>query len=89
MSDAEARAMLAADLKALADGEPVKTSLAEAVRHRLLRAETKLQALEAVHDPKQCDEHECLVCGVILCPHGEPLHLDKDGCPACTIHDHP
>lgn len=27
---------------------------------------------------------DCLVCGEALCPYGEPLHLDKDGCPSCS-----
>jgi hypothetical protein len=28
---------------------------------------------------------ECMVCGVILCPHHEPLHYHHDGCPACSF----
>lgn len=35
------------------------------------------------HDTKSCDKDDCLICGVIDCPHNEPLHYDKDGCPAC------
>ena len=27
---------------------------------------------------------ECLLCGLILCPHHEPLHYHHDGCPACS-----
>lgn len=27
---------------------------------------------------------ECMPCGVRDCPHDEPLHWDKDGCPACN-----
>lgn len=26
---------------------------------------------------------ECIICGSIICPHGEPLHYHHDGCPAC------
>lgn len=26
---------------------------------------------------------ECIVCGSIICPYGEPLHYHHDGCPAC------
>lgn len=32
---------------------------------------------------EECDEPECWVCGFRDCPYGEPLHYDKDGCPAC------
>jgi len=35
------------------------------------------------HDTARCDKLECLICGVLDCPHHEPLHYDKDGCPAC------
>lgn len=31
----------------------------------------------------ECTEGECIVCGVICCPHAEPLHFHHDGCPAC------
>jgi hypothetical protein len=27
---------------------------------------------------------ECMLCGIILCPHHEPMHYHHDGCPACT-----
>lgn len=30
-----------------------------------------------------CPDPECMVCGTRDCPHGEPLHYDDDGCPAC------
>lgn len=30
-----------------------------------------------------CTEPECIFCGAIVCPHGEPLHFHHDGCPAC------
>lgn len=29
-----------------------------------------------------CDDPECLMCGIIACPDGEPLHFHHDGCPA-------
>lgn len=28
---------------------------------------------------------ECMVCGVIICPHHEPFHYHHDGCPACSF----
>lgn len=31
-----------------------------------------------------CSDMECMVCGEIICPQGEPLHFHHDGCPACT-----
>jgi hypothetical protein len=31
---------------------------------------------------EQCEQAECLICGIRDCPKGEPLHYDKDGCPA-------
>ncbi|ATW62283.1 hypothetical protein Psp6_00030 [Pseudomonas phage Psp6] len=31
-----------------------------------------------------CDDPECLKCGAIICPHGEPLHFHHDGCPSCS-----
>lgn len=30
-----------------------------------------------------CDDGDCLGCAAVECPHGEPLHRDKDGCPSC------
>ena len=36
------------------------------------------------HPPvDECDEPECLYCGVRACPFKEPLHYHHDGCPAC------
>lgn len=39
----------------------------------------------AKNHPKteDCPNPECFACGERDCPHGEPLHYDKDGCPAC------
>jgi hypothetical protein len=34
-----------------------------------------------------CSEPECIVCGAITCPHGEPLHFHHDGCPACAYEE--
>lgn len=35
------------------------------------------------HPPtNECDEDECMVCGIRDCPYGEPLHYHHDGCPA-------
>ena len=32
---------------------------------------------------------ECVACGERDCPHGEPLHLHHDGCPACDMDEEP
>lgn len=32
---------------------------------------------------QRCDDYECITCGAIMCPYGEPLHNHHDGCPAC------
>lgn len=40
-----------------------------------------LATLELLLD--RCTNLECIVCGEIACPHGEPLHFHHDGCPAC------
>lgn len=34
-----------------------------------------------------CGDPECMECGEIICPHGEPLHFHHDGCPSCTLDD--
>lgn len=34
-----------------------------------------------------CDADTCFGCASVECPHGEPLHRDKDGCPACERWD--
>jgi hypothetical protein len=31
-----------------------------------------------------CEEPECLGCGVRDCPGNEPLHYHHDGCPYCA-----
>lgn len=31
----------------------------------------------------KCPTDECSLCGVMCCPHNEPLHFHHDGCPAC------
>lgn len=32
---------------------------------------------------QECPDYECLTCGVLFCPWGEPLHFHHDGCPSC------
>ena len=55
---------------------------------------TRLQDIAYFHwghtkEPNGCvnEDQECLICGVLCCPAGEPLHFHHDGCPACTQHD--
>jgi hypothetical protein len=33
----------------------------------------------------ECDDYECSVCAMILCPHGDFLHFHHDGCPTCSF----
>lgn len=40
-----------------------------------------------ISDLDHCADAECLTCGAICCPHGDPLHFHHDGCPACEQHD--
>jgi hypothetical protein len=35
------------------------------------------------HSPDMCTDGECILCGILQCPFGEPLHFDADGCPVC------
>jgi hypothetical protein len=48
----------------------------------------KLEGLRALHmnDAGECPmgKSDCLTCGALDCPKGEPLHYDKDGCPICA-----
>ena len=44
----------------------------------------KVQILRMVHNLERCGDPECLICGILECPHHEPLHFHHDGCPACT-----
>lgn len=50
-------------------------------------AEADRQALRAAipgHPAlDSCTMPECAICAARDCPHEEPLHYDKDGCPAC------
>lgn len=50
-----------------------------------LDAETPLFTKDELsgHDPDLCTDGECVLCGVLQCPFGEPLHWDADGCPVC------
>lgn len=36
---------------------------------------------------EHCGDPECMGCGAIVCPHGEPLHFHHDGCPSCCQED--
>lgn len=49
---------------------------------RLEKAEKRVDALL-----QHCPDSECLTCGGIICPHGEPMHFHHDGCPACAQHE--
>lgn len=44
-------------------------------------AQAALETIHRLHSP-YCKDAECLICGVLACPAGEPLHFHHDGCPA-------
>lgn len=44
-------------------------------------AQEALRTIHEVHSP-YCEDPECMVCGVLSCPRGEPMHFHHDGCPA-------
>ena len=48
----------------------------------LARPEEKLKEIHRLH-AESCEDSECLLCGVLSCPVGEPMHFHHDGCPAC------
>lgn len=53
--------------------------------HLLLKRKVEAKAPLDVLDElmARCPDPECLECGQIVCPQGEPLHFHHDGCPAC------
>lgn len=76
------------ELMAIRFDLPLVTAERDAERVRLARASRRLDGLRALHieGPEEtCGQPECLTCGALTCEYGEPLHFDKDGCPACTV----
>jgi hypothetical protein len=64
----------------------------EGYREALSDFEDELLTLiiEGVEPPPQYGTDVlCEDCAVVFCPHGERLHFDKDGCPACYEPDGP
>lgn len=52
--------------------------------HERIEAAKKAGALtDELLNECNADGGECIVCGMLVCPHGEPLHFHHDGCPAC------
>lgn len=66
------------EMRAMLMTEPTSTAKVEAAAMRL----SGLLSLTCEHTEPVAD---CLGCGVRDCPHSEPLHYDKDGCPACPM----
>ncbi|HYE97966.1 MAG TPA: hypothetical protein VEJ18_03600 [Planctomycetota bacterium] len=61
-------------------GAPFSCDRAEANSERRKNADAVVDS----HPPTaECPISECHDCALRDCPHGEPLHYDKDGCPAC------
>ena len=66
-----------------------QTRMKRLYRTRLLDALHRIHALEIklhetrMHMLDSCEDEECMVCGSLICPEGEPLHFHHDGCPVC------
>jgi hypothetical protein len=73
------------------DSDEDTSKKAKAAEVATLRAEVAaLTALEGAEPPPQYGTDVlCPDCAVVFCPHGERLHFDKDGCPACYEPDGP
>lgn len=54
-------------------------------------AAARIEELSAQVDAllQHCPDGECLTCGEIICPHGEPMHFHHDGCPTCAQLEEP
>lgn len=80
----------------LVDNKNEEFKLIDDTHQRLLKQFIELQDFSARLSDKEerywledyfirfCPDIECMGCSVIVCPHGEPLHFDKDGCPTCS-----
>jgi len=42
-----------------------------------------MAAIRCCATPDVAFETECIDCGAIDCPHGDPMHYHHDGCPSC------
>ena len=67
--------------------DAVHTRLAVAMKD-WREKETPVRAAAVGLALSECADPECLECGQIMCPHGEPMHYHHDGCPACDGGDH-
>lgn len=47
----------------------------------------KMSYEELLQFRTECPSSECVQCGIIICPHSEPLHYHHDGCPSCDDSD--
>lgn len=54
-----------------------------AAKEHGLRAIDPPDACGVPYSLQDCDDPECLTCGIVACPYREPLHFHHDGCPAC------
>lgn len=67
----------------LAMHAPKMTPEFEELHKRIAAAKTAGTLTDELLNECTADFGECIVCGSIVCPHGEPLHFHHDGCPAC------
>lgn len=59
-------------------------SLFPVIVPELLRLRRVYTGLRSAHNTETCKDAECWYCGLLICPHGEPMHFHHDGCPACA-----
>lgn len=74
-------------LTALRYGQPWERDLTgdNLIYWMLIEVDKLKQQLDALLG--HCPDGECLVCGEIICPHGDSMHFHHDGCPSCAEDD--
>jgi uncharacterized coiled-coil protein SlyX len=70
---------LEGDLARLRQAARAAALVIEQQADELMRQQQQLDAML-----QHCPDAECMQCGTIICPLGEPLHFHHDGCPACA-----
>jgi hypothetical protein len=79
---------LQTDLAFLAPGDRADETFLDHVREAIntlatRQSEIKRLYQQVYHLLDHCKDQECMTCGQIMCPGGEPLHFHHDGCPFC------
>lgn len=70
-----------------------KPQYLDRVHTRIWYAQAEFELAEATLEVKrtaledllqQCNNPECAVCGVLVCPYSDGMHYHHDGCPSCA-----